>query len=373
MSGTWYAPDGTPRTPNEPSSGDDSFSGTEGQDFVLNEFGEQTSLVPGGEGNDTLDGRGGDDFLVGNEGDDLLLGGDGADALLGGAGSDTLFGGEGDDDLNGIPGNDWIHGGAGSDTVQLAGSAAGYVWQPTAGGWNVLDLDPSDGDDGSDFIADDVEWVSYGGSGETVQTPCFAAGTRIMTAHGEVPVESLRAGDLVVTLGRRGAWLRPVRWIGRRRVDCVRHPRPETVLPVRIRAGALGPGVPHRDLRVSPDHALFLDGMLVPAAALLDGEAVLQEPAGRPVTYFHVELDAHDLLLAEGAPAESWLDCGNRAQFDNAGPVVALHARFDAGPGAGGDRCAPLVLPGAPALGRILHRLAQRRAGAPDAARRARG
>jgi len=372
MSGTWYDPSGTPRSPNAPTSGDDSFVGSDGQDYVFDENGDPTSLVAGGEGNDTLDGRGGDDFLVGNEGDDSLLGGEGADALQGGAGNDTLLGGEGDDGLNGGPGNDWLFGGAGSDTVELAGNPEGYLWQPTVGGWNVIDLDPSDGDDGSDFIANDVEWVTYGGTGETVQTPCFAAGTRVMTARGEVPVEALRAGDLVVTLGRRGAWLRPVRWIGRRRVDGRRHPRPEAVLPVRIRAGALGPGTPHRDLRVSPDHALFLDGVLVPAAALVDGETILQEAAGGPVTYYHVELDAHDLLLAEGAPAESWLDCGNRHQFDNAGVVVALHARFEADR-ASAERCAELALPGTPALGRVLERLARRRAVADGAARMAGG
>jgi len=254
-----------------------------------------------------------------------------------------LHGGAGDDVLNGIPGDDTAYGGDGSDTVEQAGSAAGHRWEwvESAGGWNVIDTDLSDGDDGRDFIAGDIEWVTYGETGETLQTPCYAAGTRILTDRGEVPVETLRSGDMVVTLGLGGAWLAPVRWIGRRRVHTGRHPHPASVCPVRVCAGALGPGVPWRDLVISPDHALYLDGILVPAVALLDGETIRQEtPAGGRIDYFHVELDRHDVLVADGAPAESWRDCGNRTQFDNAGRVVALHPVF-AGAASEVPACAP--------------------------------
>ena len=353
MSGNWYAPDGTPHPANEATSGADSFAGGDGADYIFNDQGEAIPVIYGREGNDTLDGGDGDDVLIGNEDDDLILGGAGNDILAGGTGSDTLHGGDGDDLLNGIPGNDFIYGGAGSDTVEMDGGPSGHVWQATIGGWNVIDTDPSDGDDGSDFVAGDVEWVRYA-TGEELRTPCFAVGTRIMTDRGEVPVEALRAGDMVVTFGLRGAWLRPVRWIGRRRVDCGRHPRPETVRPIRIGPGALGPGMPCRALRVSPDHALYLDGRLVPAEMLVDGEAIRQEPASGPVTYFHVELDAHDVLLADGAPAESWLDCDNRVQFENAGAVVTLHAAFG---GQGAPVCAERLEDGH-ALDRLRARLA---------------
>ncbi|MEO3471519.1 Hint domain-containing protein [Roseomonas sp. CAU 1739] len=358
MSGTWYAPDGTPRDPNEPTTGADSYVGTDIQDYWLNESAETINQVVGGDGNDTMDGQGGDDFLVGNDGDDLLFGGEGNDALTGGAGDDTLYGGNGDDILNGIPGNDSAFGGDGSDTVELAGGSAGHRWEwvDSAGGWNVIDTDPSDGDDGQDFIAGDIEWVTYGDTGETLQTPCYAAGTRILTDRGEVPVEALRAGDLVVTLGLGGTWLRPIRWIGRRRIDTRRHPRPDAVRPVRVCAGALGAGVPWRDLVVSPDHALYIDGVLVPAAALLDGVAIRQEtPAAGRVEYLHVELDRHDVIVADGAPAESWLDCGNRNQFGNAGLVVTLHPDFAAAPTEAA--CAPRVIDG-PRVDRIRLALA---------------
>lgn len=354
-SGTWYPGPG-------PTDGDDSFIGSDSED-ILGFDEDGFPLYPyGGPGNDTLDGRGGDDCLIGGEGDDSILGGDGNDILAGGADNDTLLGGAGNDVLQGNPGNDWIYGGEGSDTVELSGSPDGYTWTWTTiggGGWWVVDTDPSDGDDGTDFVASDIEWVAYG-TGETLQTPCFAAGTRIMTPRGEVPVECLRVGDLVVTLGLAGAWVRPIAWIGHRRVECHRHPHPKLVQPIRLRAGALGPGVPHRDLVLSPDHAVFVDGLLVPAGLLVDGQTILREVTARRVQYFHIELDAHDILLAEGAPAESFLDCGNRHQFANGGLWVALHPDFAARHPAEG--CAPRLLTEGPELDRIRAAIARRAA-----------
>jgi hypothetical protein len=185
---------------------------------------------------------------------------------------------------------------------------------------------------------------------------CFAAGTRIRTARGDVPVESLREGDAVLT-AREGGRRAPVRWIGHRRVAPARHPRPWDVNPIRVRAGALGPGQPSRDLLLSPDHALFLDGLLVRARDLLNGATVVQEAAER-ITYFHVELDRHDVLFAEGAPAESFLDTGNRAAFDNGGAAVMAHPEF-ARAVRDRDACAPLVWRG-PALADVRARVVSR-------------
>ena len=183
---------------------------------------------------------------------------------------------------------------------------------------------------------------------------CFAAGTRIRTARGEVPVEHLHEGDEVVTARGR---LAPVRWIGHRRLSPARHPRPWDANPIRIRAGALAPGQPSRDLLLSPDHALLLDGVLIRARDLLNGATVVQEAAEK-VMYFHVELDRHDVLFAEGAPAESFLDTGNRAAFENGGATVMAHPDFAR---AVRDRnaCAELVWQG-PALAVVRARLAAR-------------
>ncbi len=171
------------------------------------------------------------------------------------------------------------------------------------------------------------------------QAPCYAAGTRIAVPGGEAAVETLRAGDRVVLAAGGCAALR---WVGRRRVDLRRHPRPESVRPVRVRAGCLGAGLPSRDLLLSPEHALLLDGVLVPARVLVDGAAVTQEPWDT-VAYHHLELARHAAILAEGVAAESYLDTGNRHQFAG-GALASLHPEFGTGEG---EPFAPFVLDGA--------------------------
>ena len=182
-------------------------------------------------------------------------------------------------------------------------------------------------------------------------TACYAAGTRIATEDGEVAVEDLRAGTMLRTAS--GA-LRPVLWIGHRTVDCDTHPRPHDVRPVRVLADAFGPGLPHADLTLSPDHAVFVDGVLIPIRYLLNGRTVAQI-SQRRVTYYHVELDRHDVLLAQGLPAESYLDTGNRGAFANGGGAVALHPDFGAQAWAS-QACAPLVTGGA-TVARVRKRL----------------
>jgi len=154
--------------------------------------------------------------------------------------------------------------------------------------------------------------------------PCFTAGTRIATPAGETTVQSLAIGD-EVRLATGGT--SRVQWIGWRRINLARHPRPAAVQPVRIAAGALAEGIPARDLLVSPDHALFLDGLLIPAKTLINGANVVQL-APETVTYYHIELAAHGVLLAEGAGAESYLETGNRGAFENGGPAITLHPDF---------------------------------------------
>jgi hypothetical protein len=144
------------------------------------------------------------------------------------------------------------------------------------------------------------------------------------TPRGETPVEHLQPGD-IVTLARGGS--APVLWCGQRRVRCDRHPRPHDVWPVRVRAGAFAAGRPERDLLLSPDHAVFADGVLVPVRHLVNGAAIVQEPVAA-ITYHHVELTQHEVVLAEGLPCESYLDTGNRATFGEGDAAAVVATRF---------------------------------------------
>jgi hypothetical protein len=143
---------------------------------------------------------------------------------------------------------------------------------------------------------------------------CFAPGTLIATPDGERAVEALKAGDAVLTAG--GA-ARPVRWLGQT-TRARAFADPTRLYPIRILAGALGANRPIRDLLVSPGHAVLLDGVLVQAVALVNGTSVVRETDMPDIfTFYHVELDSHDLLIAEGVAAESFLMGVEDMGFDN--------------------------------------------------------
>jgi hypothetical protein len=162
-----------------------------------------------------------------------------------------------------------------------------------------------------------------GGTLITAQSPlCFMAGTMIRTPDGEVAVETLKRGDLVLTWD---GLAQPVRWLGRQTIS-TRFADPVRVLPIRIRAGALAENVPARDLRLSPDHAVLVDGALIHAGALVNGASILRETAAPEIfTYYHVELDDHSLVLAENTPAETFVDNVERLAFDNWAEHEALY------------------------------------------------
>jgi hypothetical protein len=181
-----------------------------------------------------------------------------------------------------------------------------------------------------------------GPDGTDISLACFAEGTRIRTERGAVAVEALRVGDRVPVLMGGGA--KPVVWLGHRRVICKGHPNPTHVWPIRVAAGAFGPGRPFRDLVLSPDHALFIQGVLIPVRYLVNGQTIYQE-ACDVVTYWHVELAQHDVLYAEGVPAESYLDTGNRGSFANGGPTLRLYPEFARNVWEA-NGCAPLVVCG---------------------------
>ncbi|MCB8883152.1 Hint domain-containing protein [Acidisoma cellulosilytica] len=162
---------------------------------------------------------------------------------------------------------------------------------------------------------------------DEVTFACFLEGTLILTPDGERPVEMLKAGDEVITWTDGQPERRPLRWTGHRRLTPTRHPRPDKVQPVCIMRGAFGAGRPYRDLFVSPDHAVFVDGVLIPIKHLINGTTIRVAPRVGSIVYFHLELDSHDVILAEGLPAETYLDTGDRASFEG-GETMALHPVF---------------------------------------------
>jgi hypothetical protein len=169
------------------------------------------------------------------------------------------------------------------------------------------------------------ETLSFGGSisnfgftsgsfGTDLTTICFCVGTQIGTPAGEEPVEKLKVGDLVLTAhnGPRG-----ITWIGKGKVLATRGRR-SAATPVIVRKGALADNVPNRDLYVTKAHSLYIDGVLIPVEFLVNHKTILWDDRAQEVEIYHIELDSHDVLLANGAPAESYRDDGNRWLFQNA-------------------------------------------------------
>jgi Ca2+-binding RTX toxin-like protein len=400
-------------------SGGDSLTGNS-DDNTINGGGGNDTIVGGG-GNDSLVGGSGNDSLVGGSGNETIDGGANDDTVVGSAGNDSLVGGGGTNTLDysgsdapvvldlsadtvndgqgGIDtisdfgnyvlgdGNDTVIAGGGADTIHLGGGDDSYSWSDGGGndtiylgggndtldfqGWTGGGDDPwetVDGGDGSTLFYNTVNGgdgpdtiTVYGYDPDNDVIVCFAEGTRIATARGEVPVEHLRAGDLVVA-AHGGAPLQPLVWVGRTQVNVARQRDRAKAAPILIKAGALASGVPFRDLRVSPEHAIHLDGRLVPARLLVNGTNIVQELWVREVTYYHVELEHHGLVVSEGAVTETYFDDGNRHLFDNA-KVAALVVDFEAMRSNGRYRaaaCAPVLDEGDAALDGIRARIAAR-------------
>ena len=273
-----------------------------------------------------------------------------ASNFAGGAGLSSGDGGG----FGGGGGGGFFGGGGGGGYGGGGGGGDGADYGAGGGGGSYLDT--------SLFVSNTVtqRTGAHGGAGNVTvdfvgAAPCYCGGTRILTDRGEIAVEDMRIGDFVVTAAGE---LRPILWIGHRHIDISRHPAPRTVWPVRVATGAFGENLPRRDLWLSPGHSVACEGVIMPISCLINGRSVSQIEQNR-VVYWHVELDAHDIILAEGLPAESYLDCGNRTAFANGGAFVEAHPDFQ--PKHWAATCLPLVLEGPQVVttkARILARLA---------------
>jgi len=181
----------------------------------------------------------------------------------------------------------------------------------------------------------------------SLQKKCFMSDVLIQVAHGEVRADTIVPGDRVMVRRSGIDSLEPVVWVGRSRIDLSRHAQPEMAAPIRIRAGALANHRPRRDLHLSPEHCLIINGRCIPVKLLVNGGSIRREHRSNPFVYYHLELEQHGALLAEGVEAESFLDTGDRCCFDNADEPRLLHPFFEVAATAERwrtDACAPLAI-----------------------------
>ena len=208
----------------------------------------------------------------------------------------------------------------GTATDAAAGKVVGFIFEDaTTGKYFLFSKDP-DLESGMKLNLNassgpgDLHNANWNLSTGSPVTCCFLAGTAVMTPDGEVTVEILQPGDKVVLSDGRVA---PISWLGVQTVS-TRFADPLRVLPIRIAAGALADGLPKRDLLVSRDHAILLDGLLVQAGAMVNGLSITREPSMPEIfRYYHVEVADHSCILAEGVPAETFVDNVSRMAFDN--------------------------------------------------------
>ncbi|MFT6674083.1 MAG: Ca2+-binding RTX toxin-like protein [Sulfitobacter sp.] len=297
---------------------DDHLSGGTGRDTLIGGQGEDTLFgnedadeLDGGSGNDLLDGGGDDDILSGGDGDDILLGAEGDDSLNGGAGFDTMTGGAGRDLFTNVGFGDVIDGGDGAvdfDTLDLRGSLL-------EGGRMEINYTSEDQEDGfvRYFDAEDTEAGLLSFQDIEAIVPCFTPGTLIATPKGERRVENLRIGDRVIT---RDNGLQEIRWVGSRALGPAELRHATTLWPVLIRQGALGKGLPERDMLVSPNHRVlsvsdenalyFEEREVLVAAKHLTKQPGIDVVETKEITYVHLMFDHHEVILSDGAWTESF-------------------------------------------------------------------
>ena len=213
----------------------------------------------------------------------------------------------------------------GTDDLTIAQILADYPGATQIGLTEVFQGTP-DGQSAQRSGDGDSEWhrAEATAGGENTEISCFAPGTLISTPSGARPVEDFEPGDMVLTADGRAV---PVRFNLVQSTE-KRAVMPERLEPVRISAGALGGGLPLRDLVVTGDHGMILDGLVINASALVNGASIDWVPfAGLPevVSYYHIETEDHDVILAEGAPTETFIDIAHRTMFDNYSDYLDLY------------------------------------------------
>lgn len=295
-------------------AGDDLVFAGQAADSVEGGAGED--IIYGGGGNDTLLGEGDADNIFGEAGADLMFGGEGDDTLTGGEGADTLSGGEGADLMFGGQGSDLFVGGSDGDAV-FGGEDTGDVdvlSLLTAGPLRV-NYDPDNSENGTVDFLDGLGNVTGTMSFEGIETvvTCFTPGSHITTNRGLMQVQDLRIGDRVLT---RDRGYQDIRWVGRKDLGVDSLLVAPHLTPVTIQKGALGDGLPARDIKVSPNHRVLVSmpqngvlfgevEVLVAAKHLVGKKGIFQTPR-TSVSYIHFLCDHHELVQTDSLWTESF-------------------------------------------------------------------
>jgi hypothetical protein len=307
---------------------------------VLSGFGEiggiTSGLLPVINASGTMAASGGTLILGGDvTGNVTITSGAALDLVHGAAGGTISFTGA-DETLiiNDVAAmQDSVSGMVAGDAIELAGVPAASV---SIAGGIVTIADPSSFGF-TPAASQPAPQVAGNGTGSTItmgsEMPCFARGTMLLTPSGYRPVEALAPGDPLITETGR---VRGIVWIGSRVIDLATDPAAAILRPVVIRAGAFGKGLPLRKLRLSPLHAVYVKGALIPAVLLVNGATITRDDRVQAVTYYHVELARHDVVKAEGLAVETYRDTGNRHRFAAARGV----------PGSPVPAVAPLITQG---------------------------
>ncbi|MDG1530836.1 MAG: Hint domain-containing protein [Paracoccaceae bacterium] len=349
-------------------SGNDTVIGSSGDDTVHAGLGDDT--LDGGAGDDTFDGGGGNDTISGGADDDTILQSGGDDTVFGGTGTDTLSTENSDVDDQTITVNVDDNGDGSSllngfgDTTNFESVENFVASEDNGGGTDTINLTTTSSLGGISGISDDAVGIftpnvgapiSFGGVGEptfseiingtagvnqggnftitsgdesgqvgnisfenfetiSIDVVCFAQGTKITTDRGDVAIEKLAEDDMVLT---RDNGMQPIKWIGHSRACAKGH-----LAPIMIKKGAMGN---ERDLRVSPQHRMLVEGwnaemlfgedeVLVAAKHLVNGDTIFAQE-GNEVVYYHMLFDSHEIVFAEGIPSESFHpgECGMSA------------------------------------------------------------
>lgn len=178
-------------------------------------------------------------------------------------------------------------------------------------------------EDYDEFLANQDEYLSGDSFTYPGEVVCFAKGTMIATPEGEVAVESLSIGDMILTDSGEQV---PVKWVGRQTVRNI--VAAQKLQPVRIKQGALGEDMPNRDLVITASHGMVVDGLVINAAALVNGSSIdfmPWEEMSETVTYYHIETEGHKVIIANGTESETYIDYIDRKVFDNYAEYEALY------------------------------------------------